>query len=83
MNKVINLGNITSEDFINDPKRLGNLIYRKDVQYYSRDLTNDSWFFDEIDFCIYCAGYAQPNKFLSDAEKTYQLNALCPTMHPQ
>lgn len=57
-----------------DPKRLGNLIYRKDVQYYSRDLTNDSWFFDEIDFCIYCAGYAQPNKFLSDAEKTYQLN---------
>ena len=23
MNKVINLGNITSEDFINDPKRLG------------------------------------------------------------
>ena len=55
-----------------DPKRLGNLIYRKDVQYYSRDLTNDSWFFDEIDFCIYCAGYAQPNKFLSDAEKTYK-----------
>ena len=57
-----------------DPKRLGDLIYRKDVQYYSRDLTNDSWFFNEIDFCIYCAGYAQPNKFLSDAEKTYKLN---------
>ena len=57
-----------------NPKRLGNLIYRKDVQYYSRDLTNDSWFFNEIDFCIYCAGYAQPNKFLSDAEKTYKLN---------
>ena len=37
-------------------------------------MTNDSWVFDEIDFCIYCAGYAQPNKFLSDAEKTYQLN---------
>ena len=36
-----------------DPKRLGDLIYRKDVQYYSRDLTNDSWFFNEIDFCIY------------------------------
>ena len=56
------------------PKRLGNSIYRKDVQYHSRDLTQEAWFFDEIDFCIYCAGYAQPNKFLSDAEKTYQLN---------
>jgi UDP-glucuronate decarboxylase len=57
-----------------EPKRLREIRYRKDVKYYSKDLTNDSWFFDEIDFCIYCAGYAQPNKFLSDAEKTYKLN---------
>ena len=57
-----------------EPKRLSDIRYRKDVKYHSKDLTNDAWFFDEIDFCIYCAGYAQPNKFLSDAEKTYKLN---------
>ena len=57
-----------------EPKRLSDIRYRKDVKYHSKDLTNDAWFFDEIDFCIYCAGYAQPNKFLSNAEKTYKLN---------
>ena len=57
-----------------EPKRLSDIRYRKDVKYYSKDLTNDAWFFDEIDFCIYCAGYAQPNKFLSNAKKTYKLN---------
>tara|TARA_R110002074_G_scaffold355024_1_gene526930 strand:- start:677 stop:1720 length:1044 start_codon:yes stop_codon:yes gene_type:complete len=56
------------------PERLEHLIFRSDVTYYSLDLTSDAWFFDEIDFCIYCAGYAQPNKFLSNTEKTYQLN---------
>ena len=58
----------------NQPKRLKHLIHRKDVRYYSKDLVNDSWFFDEIDFCFYCAGYAQPNKFLSNVSKTYHLN---------
>ena len=58
----------------NQPKRLRHLIHRKDVTYYSRDLVNDSWFFEEVDFCFYCAGYAQPNKFLSNASKTYHLN---------
>ena len=58
----------------NNPKRLSDIRYRKDVKYHSKDLTNDAWFFDEIDFCIYCAGYAQPNKFLSNAKKTYKLN---------
>ena len=57
-----------------EPKRLSDIRYRKDVKYHSKDLTNDAWFFDEIDFCIYCAGYAQPNKFLSNAKKTYKLN---------
>lgn len=57
-----------------EPKRLQHLVYRADVIYYSRDLTNDTWFFDEIDFCFYCAGYAQPNKFLADSQKTYLLN---------
>jgi|TARA_R110000824_G_scaffold333971_1_gene520493 dTDP-glucose 4,6-dehydratase/UDP-glucuronate decarboxylase len=57
-----------------EPKRLRDLRYRNDVSYYSKDLTNDAWFFEKINFCIYCAGYAQPNKFLSNAEKTYRLN---------
>ena len=33
-----------------EPKRLSDIRYRKDVKYYSKDLTNDAWFFDEIDF---------------------------------
>ncbi|MAG25604.1 hypothetical protein CMI47_08510 [Candidatus Pacearchaeota archaeon] len=59
------------------PERLKDIWYRKrkDVQYYSRDLTNDSWFFEKIDYCFYCAGYAQPGKFLSNPFKTYSLNS--------
>ena len=57
-----------------NPKRLESIMDKKYVTYYSKDLTNDTWFDDKINFCFYCAGYAQPGKFLSDADKTYSLN---------
>ena len=57
------------------PERLKKLIYQKNVIYHSRDLTANNWFFEEIDYCFYCAGYAQPGKFLSNTNKTYSLNS--------
>jgi len=50
----------------NNPKRLSDILYRNDVTYHSKDLTTNAWFFEKIDYCFYCAGYAQPGKFLSN-----------------
>ena len=65
------------------PKRLEHLLDKDDVVYISKDLTEDSRidFHQKIDYCFYCAGYAQPGKFLSDPYKTFLLNVngLCRT----
>ena len=65
------------------PKRLEHLLDKDDVVYISKDLTEDSGidFHQKIDYCFYCAGYAQPGKFLSNPYKTFLLNVngLCRT----
>ena len=65
------------------PKRLEHLLNKDNVVYISKDLTeyNEVDFNQKIDYCFYCAGYAQPKKFLSDPHKTFSLNVngLCHT----
>ena len=65
------------------PKRLKHLLDKDDIVYISKDLTKNSRidFDQKIDYCFYCAGYAQPNKFLSNPYKTFSLNVngLCGT----
>ena len=60
------------------PSRLNHLLEEPNVRYISKDLSNNSEWKDiencKIDYCFYCAGYAQPAKFLSDPLKTFFLN---------
>ena len=60
------------------PKRLEHLLDKDDVLYLPIDLADEKTeinFFEKglplyknikIDYCLYCAGYAQPSKFLSN-----------------
>ena len=59
-----------------NPKRLEHLLDKDNVVYISKDLTEDSSidFHQKVDYCFYCAGYAQPGKFLSNPSKTFSLN---------
>ena len=75
------------------PKRLEHLLDNDNVLYLPIDLADEKTeirFFEKglplyrnikIDYCFYCAGYAQPGKFLSDPYKTFLLNVsgLCRT----
>ena len=68
------------------PKRLEHLLDNDNVLYLPIDLADEKAeirFFEKglplyrdikIDYCFYCAGYAQPGKFLSNPSKTYTLN---------
>ena len=68
------------------PKRLEHLLDKDDVLYLPIDLADEKTeinFFEKglplyknikIDYCLYCAGYAQPGKFLSNPFKTFLLN---------
>ena len=47
--------------------------------YISKDLAYEHWYWGElpkIDFCFYCAGYAQPSKFISDPITTLNINTV-------
>jgi len=57
------------------PIRIKHLLIRNDVTYISTDLSIDSLTIKDIDFCFYCAGYAQPSKFLSQSMTTLLLNS--------
>lgn len=57
------------------PNRIQHLINRDDVTYISSDLSKDNLTLSDIDFCFYCAGYAQPSKFLSQSMTTLLLNS--------
>ena len=57
------------------PNRIKHLIDRDDVTYISLDLSKDKLTLSDIDFCFYCAGYAQPSKFLSQSMTTLLLNS--------
>jgi len=58
-----------------NPKRLKHLLSEDNVMYFSTDLTLTGVAQHlDIDYCFYCAGYAQPGKFLSNPYKTFTLN---------
>jgi nucleoside-diphosphate-sugar epimerase len=57
------------------PIRIKHLLIRNDVTYISTDLSVESVTIKDIDFCFYCAGYAQPSKFLSQSMTTLLLNS--------
>jgi|ETNvirnome_2_300_1030623.scaffolds.fasta_scaffold02284_2 dTDP-glucose 4,6-dehydratase/UDP-glucuronate decarboxylase len=68
------------------PKRLEHLLDNDNVLYLPIDLADEKTkirFFEKgiplyrnikVDYCLYCAGYAQPGKFLSNPSKTFSLN---------
>lgn len=58
----------------NQPLRLNHLIYSPNVDYISTDISDGLELNQSIDYCFYCAGYAQPSKFLSNNTKTFFLN---------
>ena len=58
-----------------NPKRINHILSDKNVTYISNDLSEDYKDMDlKIDYCFYCAGYAQPSKFLSNPFNTFFLN---------
>ena len=58
-----------------NPERLKHIIDDVNVTYISQDLSDSYRNIDfDIDYCFYCAGYAQPSKFLSNTFKTFFLN---------
>ena len=58
--------------------RLLHILNNKNVTYESLDLSmktqGDSILDHKIDYCFYCAGYAQPSKFMSDFYSTLSIN---------
>ena len=57
-----------------EPLRLKHLLSKKSVEYHSEDLSSGIEIDTKVDYCFYCAGYAQPSKFLLDTTKTFFLN---------
>lgn len=59
-----------------NPERLKHLLDEDNVIYISKNLVEYDWldFTENVDYCLYCAGYAQPSKFLSNPFETVSLN---------
>lgn len=65
-----------------EPERIKGLL--NDVEYISKDLSKDFSSTDKllwknigkIDYCFYCAGYAQPSKFMDKPSETIAINTL-------
>ena len=69
---------LSSRSYYKNAKRIKHLIKKPYVTYISRDLsTSEPWShaIGNIDYCFYCAGYAQPAKFLAQPQKTLSLNS--------
>lgn len=62
------------------PKRLEHLLSNSNVTYISKNLAlSTGWDvneFGKIDYCFYCAGYAQPSKFMSQPLDTLSINTI-------
>jgi len=70
---------LTSKSNQQDAYRLQHIIDNENVFYESIDLSAGSLSYktfltDKIDFCFYCAGYAQPSKFMSNLHSTMAIN---------
>ena len=60
-----------------NPTRIQHLLNDTNIRYVDADLARDIKLdLGNIDFCFYCAGYAQPSKFLVQSTSTLQLNTL-------
>jgi len=65
--------NIILTSLSKNPERLKHLINK--VTYISKDLSmGNIEYGGKVDYCFYCAGYAQPSKFLNNPNKTFFLN---------
>ena len=59
-----------------NPERIKYLISKKDVHYFSMDLSKDNKITGIFNYCFYCSGYAQPAKFLDKPIETLNLNVM-------
>jgi len=60
-----------------DPQRLKHVLDKKYIKYFSKDLSsNIEWNIEQVDYCFYCAGYAQPSKFIAQPINTLLLNSV-------
>jgi len=70
---------LTSKSKFEDAFRVKHLIKKPNISYLSLDLSEDfslTYFYkNKVDYCFYCAGYAQPSKFLKGAFTTLNLNS--------
>jgi len=60
----------------NNPKRIKHLLNKKYVKYFSQDLSKGFNGNYKVDYCFYCAGYAQPSKFIRQNISTLFLNTI-------
>jgi dTDP-glucose 4,6-dehydratase/UDP-glucuronate decarboxylase len=60
-----------------NPSRINHLLNSPNITYIDTDLSKDDKLnLSKIDFCFYCAGYAQPSKFLAQSISTLRLNTI-------
>jgi len=71
---------LTSKSNKFEAYRLQHIIDNKNVTYESLDLSTKTLGYSilnhKIDYCFYCAGYAQPSKFMSDSYSTLSINVV-------
>jgi nucleoside-diphosphate-sugar epimerase len=59
------------------PFRIENILNKPNVTYISVDLSSTGVICDiDIDYCFYCAGYAQPSKFMANPLDTIGINTI-------
>ena len=69
--------NIILTSLSKNPSRINHLLDNSNTTYMDTDLSKDIKLdLDNIDFCFYCAGYAQPSKFLAQSTSTLRLNTI-------
>ena len=71
---------LSSRSYYKNAERVRHLLPKMNVVYLSKDLSKADPWSDlrghEVDYCFYCAGYAQPAKFLAQPFKTLALNSV-------
>jgi len=59
-----------------NPNRIKHLLNKQNIKYFSQDLSKGFNGDYKIDYCFYCAGYAQPLKFIRNNTSTFFLNTI-------
>lgn len=69
--------NLITSSLSKDPQRLKHVLDKQYINYISKDLAlSTEWNIESVDYCFYCAGYAQPSKFMSQPINTLLLNSV-------